>query len=104
MATSKREVSFKVRTAKETDLIRRIALRAVAAAQRASIFNYSATDAAMDITACHVNGCPLDLERLLNADDFNFSHDIFGINRHLNHETGKLENHFRPRHCQRSAA
>jgi hypothetical protein len=54
-----------------------------------------ATD--MDITACHCNGNPLRLQELLDADDFNFSHDVFGIQRHINRETGKLENCFLPR-------
>lgn len=51
----------------------------------------------MDITACHLNGCPLDLKRLLSFDDFNFAHDISGISRHINRETGKIENFFLPR-------
>ena len=51
----------------------------------------------MDLTTCHANGCPLRLGELLIADDFNFAHDVFGIRRHLNRETGKLENCFLPR-------
>jgi hypothetical protein len=51
----------------------------------------------MDITAVHANGCPLDLYRLLAADDANFAHDVFGIERHLNRLTGQLENCFLPR-------
>lgn len=55
----------------------------------------------MDVTAVHANGCPLDLRRLLAADDGNFAHDVFGINRHLNRDSGQLENHFRPRFASR---
>ena len=51
----------------------------------------------MDITATHLNGCPLRLEALLDADNFNFAHDLFGIREHLNRETGQLDGHFRPR-------
>lgn len=51
----------------------------------------------MDITAVHANGCTLRLADLLHADEFDFSHDIFGIRRHLNRDTGKLENCFSPR-------
>lgn len=51
----------------------------------------------MDITACHSNGCPLDLKRLLKADDFNFAHDVWGIMRHIDRKTGKLLNCFDPR-------
>jgi len=51
----------------------------------------------MDITACHANGCPLRLQELLDADDFNFAHDIAGIYQHINRGTGKLEFCFLPR-------
>ena len=51
----------------------------------------------MDFKACHANGTPLRLDALLEADDFNFMHDALGICRHLNRETGKLENNFSPR-------
>ena len=58
----------------------------------------------MDITATHCNGNPLRLADLLAADDFNFQHDVCGINRHLNRDTGKLMDHFIPRFSQRVAA
>lgn len=51
----------------------------------------------MDLNACHSNGMPLDLERLLAADNFNFTHDVFGISCHINRRTGKMENLFVPR-------
>jgi hypothetical protein len=51
----------------------------------------------MDITACHANGNKLRLMALLNADSFNFWHDVGGIARHLNRETGQLEDCFSPR-------
>jgi hypothetical protein len=57
-------------------------------------------DWVMDITAVAANGCPLRLRDLLRADDFNFTHDVFGIRRHLNRETGHLENHFVPRYAK----
>lgn len=47
----------------------------------------------MDLTATHLNGTPLRLA----ADDFNFAHDVFGIERHINRRTGKLQNCFLPR-------
>lgn len=58
---------------------------------------YSRLTCDMDITACHCNGNPLDLDRLMAADDFNFSHDVCGIARHINRETGQLEDCFCPR-------
>lgn len=52
---------------------------------------------AMDLTACHANGCPLDLPKLAAADNFNLAHDVFGIARHLDRKTGKLRDYFDPR-------
>jgi hypothetical protein len=54
-------------------------------------------DTSMDITAVHLNDTPLRLNDLLNADDFNFAHDVNGIAGHLNRQTGMLMNCFLPR-------
>lgn len=56
----------------------------------------------MDVTATHLNGNPLDLQKLLDADDFNFMHDVFGICRHLDRSDasptgGQLTGFFSPR-------
>ena len=51
----------------------------------------------MGIAACHLNGCPLDLKKLLTFEDDDFFHDIDGIIEHINRNTGKLENSFLPR-------
>lgn len=50
----------------------------------------------MDISACHCNGCPLDLAGLLAASPFDFTHDLSGIMQHLDRTTGKLSR-FQPR-------
>lgn len=55
----------------------------------------------MDLTACHANGCPLDLERMQQASADELWHDIHGINRHLDRETGKLLNCFLPRYAKK---
>lgn len=94
-ATKSDQVSFDV-TRDESKIIMAIAQRAVAAAHKAGV-NYTVLDADMDVTACHANGNRLRLQALLDADDFNFAHDIFGIRNCLNRETGKLERHFSPR-------
>lgn len=60
--------------------------------------------ASMDMVACNANGTPLDFERLLVADDFNFLHDFCGIARHLDRTTGKLSGGFSPRFARRRAA
>lgn len=80
----------------DTELCFQIADRAVALAKKAG-FKYAKLDALMDVKACHLNGNPLDLQKLLGADDFNFAHDVFGIRQNLNRDTGELENCFSPR-------
>lgn len=50
----------------------------------------------MDVEAANIV-CPMRLEELLEADDENFAHDVFGIERHINRETGQLDNCFLPR-------
>lgn len=53
----------------------------------------------MDLGAADgVNGNPpLDWDRLLEADDFNFLHDLEGISRHMDRSTGRLGDCFVPR-------
>lgn len=58
----------------------------------------------MDLIACHLNGCPLKLQEFLDADDFNFAHDFFGIRHHMNRQTGTLERFFLPRFYDSAAA
>lgn len=53
----------------------------------------------MDIVAAHVGGCPLKLKQLLEADDLNFFHDVYGINQNLDRNTGELKNFFWPRYA-----
>lgn len=65
--------------------------------QRASEFQRTTM---MDIIATHANGCPLRLEELLTAERFDFSHDVFGIRRHIDRQTGKLQDCFLPRYAQ----
>jgi hypothetical protein len=58
---------------------------------------------AMDLTACHANGCPLDLAAFANGEAFDFAHDVGGISRHMDRSTGKLGGHFLPRFTRRAA-
>jgi hypothetical protein len=78
-------------------IIEKIAHRAVKIAEEAG-WQYGERDAQMDVTACHCNGNPLLLKELLEADDFNFAHDVFGIRKNLDRNTGKLLNFFTPRY------
>ena len=80
-------------TPNDAKVIRKIANRAVRQARDVC----SVEDWAMDLTAVHTNGCRLRLRELLLADDFNFAHDLFGIRRHLDRQSGELDGRFLPR-------
>lgn len=97
-----KEINFKVRR-DEMEIIDRIANRALNIAIGLRI-PHKKQDFAMDITCVHANGNPLRLRELLEADEFNFTHDVFGIRRHLDRETGELCDYFRPRYSARIAA
>lgn len=58
-----------------------------------------AMNLSMDLIAAHANGCPMDWQKLLDAPNFDFWHDINGIQRHINRDTGQLEDCFLPRCC-----
>lgn len=84
-------------TAVAMDLISKIADRAVSV-YAANDVRVERQDILMDISSVHLSGgCKLRLEELLAAGDMNFIHDVAGINRHLDRETGKLMNCFSPR-------
>lgn len=51
----------------------------------------------MDLEACHTHGCRLDLDRMAEARDYDPIHDVAGIARHLDRETGELRDCFVPR-------
>jgi hypothetical protein len=64
---------------------------------------YSYREMMMDLTACHANGCRLDLDALLTASEFDLMHDVLGIRQHLDRRTGNLMNGFTPRLAVQSA-
>lgn len=66
----------------ELELINAITERWMAMNKRAQGLKRSHLDREMDIYYAH-KAIPLDLKRLLAADDFNFAHDVYGIERHL---------------------
>lgn len=53
------------------------------------------------LATCHLNGCPLNLQALLDAPRSTFWHDVLGIHRHTCRETCQLLNHFLPRCARR---
>lgn len=85
-------IAWEKLTKEDCEKINKIAIRASGIAG-----NIDAVSLDMDLTACQVGDSPLDLNKLLAFDDFNFAHDIGGISRHMNRETGKLEDCFVPR-------
>lgn len=87
-----KHVQFKA-TKEEQQAINRIVDRALLMNPEADRLSLN-----MDITACHANGCPLDFEKLESFDAFNFAHDVFGISRHIDRNTGELTRCFLP-HC-----
>lgn len=91
-------------TKQEMDLILTINSRIAVLLSGTLASDYAGQMAIMDLTAVHANGCPLDLSGLAQADEFDFSHDILGIRRHLNRRTGKLEDCFVPRYAKSEIA
>ena len=81
-------------TKEEQETISRISKRAYAVDPHI----ITVMDLVMDIEATHCNGCELKLEALEKADDGNFFHDVYGIIKNINRQTGKLENCFLPRY------
>lgn len=75
--------------------IGKIAARASQLAREVGL-QYPHSDVFMDIAHVH-EICPLRLSELAEADDGNFGHDVFGIYRHFNRQTLKIENCFLPR-------
>jgi len=78
-------------TKKEDVIIAEIAIRAN------KLMNLDELSTMMDIETCHLKNVELDLKKLLESNDFNFCHDVGGINANLNRDTGKLMNFFLPR-------
>lgn len=90
-------IDFKV-SLEESRIIRDIIKRAM---NRKGSIHLTPLELDMDLCAVHCNGCPLDLEGLLQAPESDFVHDIMGIRQHLNRDTGELTGGFFPRYAKR---
>jgi len=90
--------SFKV-SKKELSLVKKIVDRAIAEGLEDETGKESLQ---MDLVACHANGCPLDLEKLLAAPSPHFGHDVLGIRKFIDRTTGQLKGSFDPR-CSKPA-
>ena len=86
-------LNLELENKEEYGLVHDIAVRAVKGNP-----SFNLMDLEMDIIAVHVNDCKLKLQELLEADTFNFFHDINGISQHINRKNGKLQNCFLPRY------
>lgn len=78
----------------EYALCNKIAERAV------KVCGFDKCTAFMDITICHSEAREIKLEELLHAPLEDFSHDVLGINQHLDHGTHKLTDCFLPRYAK----
>ena len=85
------DINFK-RTTLEASLIKQIVHRT----QREGAYYDDKLNMEMDITAVHLNGCPLDLRKFLECSSNDFAHDIFGIANHIDRRTGTLKGGFIP--------
>jgi hypothetical protein len=58
-------------------------------------------DVTLSLIACHLNGCRLRLRDMLEGADCDVFHDVGGIYRNIDRETGTLLNDFIPRFAVR---
>lgn len=71
------------------EIIMKIADRGAALALTHGVRNVRAFDVLFAVTLVH-DKLPLRLQELAEADDANFGHDVFGILRHIDSDTGEL--------------
>lgn len=88
-------IEFADFTAEERKIVRGIVDRAEKMA-RTNGHRLDKMSLEMDLEATQAK-VPLMLQELLEADDFNFAHDVFGIIRHMDRSTGELTDCFLPR-------
>lgn len=94
------EVSFDISSA-ERRIVSKIVKRGMALdVKLENDDKWSKLSCEMDIIATHANGNPLRLNSFLEADDFNFAHDWYGIRNCLDRRTGQMMRHFSPRFSQ----
>lgn len=91
-------IDWKKLTDSDIDLIYRIVKRARDLTPN-EIYGPIVMSLEMSIQAAHTV-CPLDLERWLAADDFNFLHDVFGIGNNFSPRLGQFKDCFVPRYAK----
>lgn len=75
-----------------------IILDIVERASKKGYLMFDSLSLSMDLEFTHKQ-FNLRLQELLKADDFNFAHDIIGIQNNLNRQTKQMENYFVPRYA-----
>lgn len=80
-------------TDEDVSAINRITKKAI---QMMPIMSFRFMELEMDLQAAHL-GCRLDLDQLENGDNGDFAHDVVGISKNIDRETGQLQNCFLPR-------
>ena len=58
----------------------------------------------LDLATTHNHACPLDFAAMATGNPADVAHDVFGIRRHLDRETGLLTDCFLPRFAARQVA
>lgn len=94
-------LEFANTTPREDALIQMILERYRNVTRRLGLIPANHVDVMIDIIAVH-QSIPLDLEALVNARENDFLHDMAGIRRYVNFETGEVDKSFVPR-CAREA-
>lgn len=67
-------------------------------AERMELLAFERMSLIMDLNSAHEE-FNLRLDDLLNADDYNFAHDIIGIQNNINRSERKMEGLFVPRYA-----
>jgi hypothetical protein len=78
-------------------LVVAIAFKATKIAKRVFKHNVNPAAVAEVLAVVHLNDTKLRLQDMLNGRDFDLCHDISGMCKNLDQNTGCLENCFRPR-------
>lgn len=86
----------KLELSADIEVCQKIAKRAIKTIETVKKSGLDELDIIMSVYYCNTK-TPLDLEKLLNFDEFNFAHDIVGIHNHLNRTTFELTKCFLPR-------
>lgn len=81
-------------TKEQIELIVLIAKRA----EKMELMSFDRMSLIMDLQTAHEE-FNLRLQELLDADDYNFAHDIVGIQNNINRLERKMENIFVPRYA-----